>query len=85
MSQPPADFNEEEAKKRYEENPDRAVEAKLRLNSPIKEDGFTVTFSYEQAEFLVKINEPYQENLKKYNDWFDKSGLKDRSHFKILP
>ena len=80
---PPQDFSEEEVKKWYDENPDQVVEAKLRLNSPIKEDGFTVTFSYKQRIFIVSLYQPYEENLEKFNRWFVAQGLKDMSHFTI--
>lgn len=73
-----------EANKKYlEENPDLLIEERLKGEVPQEFDGFKLDYSYEKDSFIVTIVEPYSENVKKYNDWFAKMGLKDRSHFQI--
>ncbi|OGG14209.1 hypothetical protein A2773_06320 [Candidatus Gottesmanbacteria bacterium RIFCSPHIGHO2_01_FULL_39_10] len=77
-------FDEEAEKKYREENPDLVVEADLRVSVPIKENGFTVDFSYPKDKFLVFIDPPYTENYAKFQNWFKNRGLQDQSHFEII-
>lgn len=73
-----------EANKRYlEANPDILVEERLKGQVPQVFDGFKLDYSYEKDIFMVTIEAPYTENVEKFNDWFEKIGLKDYSRFQI--
>lgn len=73
-----------EAFQKYtEDHPEMFTEAQLKEKVPLEYDGFSLDFSYDQDKFIVTINSPENGDIKKFNDWFEKMGLKDRSHFEV--
>jgi hypothetical protein len=60
---------------------DKALET-IRKNSPVKQPGFTIAYSYDTNTYTVTLLAPYDQNKAAFLRWFQSLGVNDTS---ILP
>jgi len=60
-----------------------AALASIRKNAPLKENGFTVNYSYAGDTYTIVLSVPYEQNKAAFLNWMEQHGVTDSSNLLI--
>jgi hypothetical protein len=60
-----------------------AALADVRTHAPIKEGGFTVSYSYANNTYTIALSPPYDQNKEIFLSWFAKKGVTNLTNLRL--